>query len=221
MNYNYVLSVLVIPSLLLAGCSVESKSWMNDDRVEVHNDQFTDTFETAKMDDQLLHAVSDYYYRYGNGPANIVVSYDSQSKINTKAQAEKSLWKIREILSRNGVNGIHAATSDAVGSGDISTTLVTFPALAAAAPQNCGLMAGYENPSADISNDPNENPKYRYGCTVESLLAKQVSRPSDLLGKQGFETYADGRRQERVISTQGYYDDKPNEPLDGEKATSN
>ena len=80
-------------------------------------------------------------------------------------------------------------------------------------------MPGYTHPT-DVQSEPNAKPQYRMGCTVETLLARQVARPSDLLGKQGFETNADGRRQERVVSTRGYYGDKPNDALNGESATS-
>lgn len=205
--------------LILSGCSVESKPWVNDSRVEIHDDQFTDTFETAKLNNSVIHAIANYYYRYGNGPMNVVVSYDPKSKVNTKAAAEQALVSLRNGLAQNGIEGVRGTTSALSGSGDISTTLISFQALTASAPQGCKMMPGYDNPADDIPNGVNGDPPYKYGCTVESLLAKQVSRPADLLGKQGFETNADGRRQERVISTHGYYDDKSNESLDGEKAT--
>jgi type IV pilus biogenesis protein CpaD/CtpE len=173
------------------------------------------------MNDAMLHAIGVHYYRYGNGDMNVVVSYDPQSKINTQNRAKASLDYIQSGLSRNGVSHINSALSPARGSGDISSTLISFPALTAKGPSGCGMMPGYNSPAEDIPNDVSEDPSYRYGCTVENLLAKQVSRPSDLLGKQGFEGNADGRRQERVLSTRGYYGDKPNAALDGEKASEN
>ena len=211
----------VAATLLLTGCSVESQSWVNQNRVEIHEDQFTDTFETVKINDATLHAIGDYYYRYGNGDMNVVVTYDPQSKSNTKSRAQSSLAYIESGLLKNGVSRSHSALSPMRGSGDVSTTLINFPALTAASPEGCGMMPGYENPAADIPNNTNIDAPYKYGCSVESLLAKQVARPSDLLGKQGFETNADGRRQERVLSTRGYYGDKSNVKLDGENASDN
>jgi type IV pilus biogenesis protein CpaD/CtpE len=207
--------------LLLSGCSVESETWVNSDRVEVHDDQFTDTFDTAKMDDGTFHAIGDYFSRYGNGEMNVVVSFDPQSKTNTESKAQAAMASIQSGLSRNGISRVHSALSPMRGSGDISTTLISFPALTAAAPSGCGMMPGYENTATDIQGDSGAPPKYKFGCSVESLLAKQVARPSDLLGKQGFETNADGRRQERVLSTRGYYGDKSNTPLEGESASKN
>lgn len=206
-------------ALLLSACSVESKSWVNSNRVEVRNDQFSDTFETSSLNESTLHAIGGHYYRFGNGPMNVVVSYDPSSRINTKANAEKALQEIRTELNRNGVSDVRGTINPMKGSGDVSQTLVNFSAITASAPTGCKMMPGYNNPAEDIPNSTNLDADYKYGCTVESLLARQVARPADLMGKQGFETNADGRRQERVLSTRGYYGDKPNADLNGEKAS--
>lgn len=216
MKSSLALLTLVVLSLFQTACTVESESWVNQDRLEVRDDLFTDTIETRLINDDMIRAVGEYYYRYGNGPLNLVVSYNDHSRTNTRAKAETALKTIRDGLIQNGVQNINATTS--VVASDTSTTLISFPALVADAPTNCGLMPGYEYP-AEMQSDPSAPPKYKMGCTVETLLARQVSRPSDLLGKTGFETNSDGRRQERVLSTRGYYGDAPNAPLDGEKAS--
>lgn len=216
--------ILTLSALtMLSGCTslVESDPWiMNQGRAQIQEDQFTDTFETRKLNAVTFHAIGDYYDRFGNGPMNVVVSYDPQSKINTKSDAQMALMDIQNGLAKKGVQDINVALSEMRGSGDVSTTLVSFQALTASAPKGCGMMPGYEDPSADIPNDTNVDPTYRYGCTVETLLAKQIAKPSDLMGKQGFETDSDGRRAERVISGRGYYSDKENAELKGENATS-
>ncbi len=208
--------------LLLSGCTsiVESDTWINQaGRAQVSEDQFTDGFDTAKLDAGMLHAIANYYERFGNGPMNVVVSYDPKSKINTRPKAQQALSSIQNGLSKNGVGDMKAALSAVSGSGDVSTTLVSFPAITASAPQGCGMMPGYTDPSQDIPNDTNIKQPYGYGCTIETLLARQVAKPSDLMGKQGFETNGDGRRAERVISTRGYYSDTANKKLDGESVS--
>ncbi len=215
---KFILSLSALT--LLSGCSVESETWVNKaGRVEVREDQFTDTFETAKINTGTIHAIGDYYDRFGNGAMSIVVSYDPQSKINSLANAQKSLAHLKNGLSKVGVADLNGTVSAMRGSGDVSTTLISFPAMTASAPKGCGMMPGYDDPSADIPNDTNVDPPYGYGCTVESLLARQISKPSDLLGKQGFETNSDGRRTERVLSTRGYYSDKEFPKLEGENAS--
>lgn len=209
--------------VMLSGCTslVTSDTWVNKSgRAQVVEDQFTDTFETAKINGGMLHAISTYYDRYGNGTMNVVVSYDPQSRLNSLPRAEKSLVAIQSALARNGIRDVKGALSPMNGSGDVSTTLVSFPAITASAPVGCGMMPGYKDPSEDIPNDTNIDPTYGYGCTIETLLSKQIARPSDLMGRGGFETNGDGRRAERVLSTRGYYGDKENTKLDGENATS-
>jgi len=215
--------LMVSAAVLLSGCTslVKSDTWVNPTgRAQIAEDQFTDAFETAKLDSGMLHAISDYYSRFGNGTLNVVVSYDPQSNINNVSSADRALSYIQKGLARNGITDMKGTLSAVRGSGDVSTTLVSFPAVTASAPAGCGTMPGYANPSEDIPDDTNIKPPYGYGCTIETILAKQVARPADLMGKQGFETNADGRRAERVLSTRGYYDNKSNPKLEGEKATS-
>ena len=221
MYLKHAVTVLGCVALLsgLSACSVESESWVNSNRLEIHNDQFTDTVPTEHMNEGLYHAIGEYYYRFGNGKLTALVSYDPNSKVNTKAKAEKAADKLRDGLAENGVRDAEVSIVASPATGDVSTTLITFPAITAMAPQDCGTMPGYQQPN-DIQSNPSAKPDYRFGCTVETLLARQVSRPSDLLGKQGFNNNSDARRQERVLSTRGYYGDKPNAPLQGESATS-
>lgn len=206
--------------ILLSGCSVQSETWVNQaGRAQVTEDQFADYLETSKLNPSTLQSISSYYQRFGNGPMNVVVAYDPLSKTNTVSKAEKALGIIRKGLFQNGVRNINAISSPVKGSGDISTTLVSFPALTASAPASCGTMPGYKDPSQDIPNDTNIKPPYGYGCTIETLLAKQVARPSDLMGAQGGSITSDGRRAERVLSTRGYYGDSENQKLEGESVS--
>jgi type IV pilus biogenesis protein CpaD/CtpE len=218
--YKIILALSAV--VMLSGCTslVTSDTWVNKSgRAQIAEDQFTDTFETAKVNNGMIHAISNYYDRFGNGTMNVVVSYDPQSKINSLPRAEKSLVAIQNGLARNGIADVKGALSEVRGSGDVSTTLVSFPALTASAPAGCGMMPGYADPSEGIPNDTNIKGPYGYGCTVETLLSKQIARPSDLMGRAGFETNGDGRRAERVLSSRGYYSDKENTQLQGETAS--
>ena len=204
---------------LLGACQMNSPTWVNQNRVEVHGEQFTDTFETSKLNDGMLRAIGVNYYRYGNGTMNVVVGYDPKSKVNTSAKAAREASRISSELKRNGVKDLSIQTVALPGTGDGSLTTVTFPALVAKAPSRCGTIPGYNSPTAVPMSAEEEN-HYELGCTVETLMAKQIARPGDLLGRPGFETNADGRRQQTVTSDRGYYDNKPNAPLEGEASSS-
>jgi pilus assembly protein CpaD len=210
---------LVVTASLMSACSMNSPTWVNQSRVEIHNDQFADTFETAKMNDSAIRAVAIYHYRYGNGPMNLVVGYDPKSKTNTQAKANSEAERISRELKRNGVRELNVQTIPLQDTGNTSLTTVTFPALIAKAPAKCGTIPGYNSPTT-VPNTAEGIPPYELGCTIESLMAQQISRPGDLLGRPGFETNADGRRQENVLDQRGYYSDKPNQPLKNSESAS-
>lgn len=203
---------------LLGACSMNSPTWVNQNRVEVHEDQFTDTFETEKMNNGLIRAIATYHYRFGNGPLNLVVGYDTKSRTNTAAKANSEAARISKELRRNGVRDISVQTISLAGTQDRSLTTVTFPAVVAKAPNKCGTMPGYNTPTS-VPETGQGLPAYELGCTIETLMAQQIYRPGDLLGRKGFETNSDGRRQETVVGQRGYYSDKTPEPLEGERSS--
>ena len=206
---------------LISACNLNEPSWTNTQRVEVHEEGFTDTYATSDLNDSMLRAIGVNYYRYGNGPMDVAVSYDPQSGTNNEAQAKQEAKRIQDELSRNGVRNIRVTTTAAEKTGERSSTLISFPALTAKAPESCGMMPGYGSITdlPDTASGPAPSNRYNIGCTVESLMAKQVVRPGDLLGRPGFETNADARRQEAVIWQRGYYGNKSFDPLQGETAT--
>ena len=53
--------ILALSALaLLSGCSVKSETWISKSgRVAVSEEQFADTFETAKINKGLLHAIGN------------------------------------------------------------------------------------------------------------------------------------------------------------------
>lgn len=214
--------VLLASVSLISACNLNEPSWTNTQRVEVHEEGFTDTYPTSQLDDNILRAIGVNYYRYGNGPMDIAVSYDPKSSTNNEAQARGEAKRIQDELARNGVRNIRVTTTAAEGTGENSSTLINFPALTARAPESCGMMPGYAGTVTDVPDTavgPAPSNRYNMGCTVESLMAKQVTRPGDLLGRRGFETNADARRQEIVIWQRGYYGNKSFEPLEGQRAT--
>lgn len=202
-----------------SACTLDEPTWVNSSRVEVHQEGFTDSFDTSSLDAGTLRAIGVNYYRYGNGPMDVAVSYDPSSKTNTRGMAEGEVKRIQTELSRQGVRNLRITATPSERSGDVSKTIVSFPALTARGPEDCGMIPGYENAQTDTPENAEGQAKgYKLGCSIETLMAKQVSRPGDLLGRPGFETNADARRQEEVIWNRGYYSGQF-EPLDGERAS--
>ena len=217
---NRILFLSLITPFLLTACAPEQPTWVTPAKMDVHAEGFDDTFDTAALDPATLRAIGVNYYRYGNGPMDVSVSYDPQSKTNTAAHARAQADRIGKELARNGVHNARISSAALTSSGDKSTTRIAFPALTARPPASCGMMPGYVDRQTNLPETGEGEPKsYQIGCTVESLMAKQIARPGDLMGRPGFETNADATRQERVIWTRGYYGDKSFPPIEGETAT--
>ncbi len=213
------LFLCALASLTVSACTFEQPTWTNGDRVEVHQGDFTDTFKTDELDQATLHAIANQYYRYGNGPMNVAVTYNPQSRVNTAPRARSELSRIEKALQSEGVRDLQSSVLSSDNTDDRSTTIVTFAALTAQAPAGCTMMPGYDSPTQVPNSAEKINPDYKLGCSVETLISKQVARPGDLLGRPGFETDADGRRQEKVLN-RGYYGTVSNAPLQGPSVTT-
>ena len=79
-------------------------------------------------------------------------------------------------------------------------------------PDGCGIAPGLDIKGAN-TEDKIEN--YEIGCSIKTLMAKQVYRPSDLAGTGAATSDYDGRRGIRNIEGTGYYDGAPNAPIEG------
>jgi type IV pilus biogenesis protein CpaD/CtpE len=75
------------------------------------------------------------------------------------------------------------------------------------------MMPGLDNTATDWKGVK----KYGFGCTIESVMAKQIERPADLAGTAALPETSDGRRLSNSIDS--YRDGVPNEKLEGINST--
>jgi type IV pilus biogenesis protein CpaD/CtpE len=190
---------------ILSGCSMTPSSWVNADRLEVHSDNFVDTFALDDLNDETMRAVAGVYNRYGNGPMHVGITTNNNNKANV----------IKKSLQRYGVKDLKIDTTKPER-GMKEMAVISFPALVAKAPESCGAMPSIQS---DLPDTAQGDAPYKFGCTVETMLARQVHNPKDLLGRDGFKTNSDGARTEAVVSRRGYYGDAPNKPLKGESSS--
>ncbi len=98
------------------------------------------------------------------------------------------------------------------GQGDYSRMIVRYDGYSAAAPKDCkNLLPGIDGDALDHDGD------YKLGCSIESVLARQVSRPADLLGNGVVDPTSEGRAAANIVDV--YRAGLPNGPLDGESAS--
>ncbi len=200
-------SLLLTTLILLSACMQNPTTWVNQNRLEIHNDVFTDSFRISELNDSTLRQVAQIYQRYNDG----------EMKVGLTSNNKKDITRIESVLKKYGVKNL-SISSTKPERGMEEMAVISFPALVAQKPKDCGMIPGYDGNLQTPDTAQGEAP-YGLGCTVETMLARQVNRPKDLLGKNGFETNADGARAEGVVSRRGYYDDKSFPPLSGESAS--
>lgn len=200
----------------LAGCSDDLRqSKLNDSPVKVHENIYKKRMRTSDIDDAQLRALSRDYRRHGGGGMTLGVSYNPASDDNTAVKASNNGAELAETLRKNGVEQVNVDVLPVKKSGETSYTLIHFRRYTAEAPSNCALMPGVGK--IHTSTDKMGH-NYQLGCTIDSLLARQVKRPRDLLGRErADDNYASGRRAGNIINR--YREGEPNEPLEGSTAT--
>lgn len=209
------IALLGVSAIGMSACEFNEPTQVNTSRVELREESFSKVYKKGEVEEGEIKMIAHHYYRYGAGDMNLTVTYNPRSKTNTAMEATREGAKIANALRINGVKNVAVDVLPVSGQKS-SDVLVSYPMMVAQAPSGCDDMPGWKDgPMVDHK----ETAKYRYGCTIEKQLAKQISRPRDLMGRSGYTTSTDGRRQQNVLSQGGYYSGTPNEPLDGETAS--
>lgn len=202
---------------MTSGCSQDHDGNISPTitRVEVHKDQHAELYTSHDLKQEMLAQIAADYKRNGDGtPLTLTVQYDPSSSQNTAINATNHATKLAKGLREAGVSNVKSEIMPVLDVGHHSKTLVTYNRYSAHAPEAC---EGNLMPGLNTTTDWKANRDYEYGCSVESQIAKQISRPSDLLGREGFDTPDDGRRAANIIEL--HRTGAPNEPLTGETAT--
>lgn len=185
---------------------------LNDERVQVQGQDFQDDISVADADEGYLKGLAAHYRKYGSGLMDVVVTYDARSYRNTAMKASEQAARISKVLRANGVNDLDVNILPIKGAGDESRIFVRYEGYTAHAPKGCDhLMPGADGDAVEY------DPDYKLGCTIESMLARQVARPADLMGNGVQGQTTDGRAATNIVDL--YRSGAPNEPLEGEQAS--
>lgn len=179
--------IFIFSVLLVCACSPQSTpSMMNTSLPQVVPQTTMEQMPVSKINDGYLYKIASDYDRYGNDALHISLVYDPASKTYGAMKAFEDLADIKARLKKFGVRSV---SGEAVKTDGMEPTLmVTYDSLSAQAPEGCRNMPGLENglTTREIGN-------YKFGCSTDTMLAKQIYRPGDLLGN-GASDPADGRR---------------------------
>lgn len=195
--------------LLLAGCSTDTNSRLaltqeQNKKISLHHNEIRQILPASEFDNEKLKAISAHYDNHGNGPVDVVVTYDPKSSGNTAMTAASEAARISGVLTKSGIANVQTDIMPVSGQGAQSRVMVNYKIVTAKAPAGCEAMGGLEGHETSANQD------YIFGCTTQMQLARQIARPKDLLGREGLDT-ADGRRQSNIVEV--YKTGVPNEAL--------
>ncbi|MES2729108.1 MAG: CpaD family pilus assembly lipoprotein [Pseudomonadota bacterium] len=199
--------------LTACGASFEMPTVMSERRAELATSTHNQSYAESQITDGFLQQMAQYYARYGAGVVGATVTYDP-SVSDSPRDANRLAARISNTLKANGVAEVMTETLPIPNSGREMHALLKFGTITAKGPRDCGQMPAYTGTGGATTN----NETYKYGCTVETLMAQQVMRPADLAGRAPTAA-SDGARQTAVINDRGYYDNKAFAPLAGQTAS--
>ena len=196
----------------VTGCTLDAPTYMSQKKVEVTTRQERIEQETATLDDPALRQIAAYYADHGDGPVDIVVTYNPQSRDNTARHATDSAAHMASVLHKEGVRDVKTDILP-IHASDKSVTYVKYMSYEAQAPEGC---VGME----DINDIAHENYRdYQLGCSTETYLAKQIAKPKDLLGRTEVTEETDARK--RANAVEAYKWTTGSQPLEAESTSGN
>ena len=177
----------ILFSLAVTGCgNLNTPSMMNTSPLRLSEETDIRQIPLAELNDSALAAIMRDYERYGSGALNVSLLYNPSSKTYGKGQAFKDLADIKKKLSTLGARAVKA---EVLESPDMEPTLlIHHDSVRAMAPEGCRPMPGLED-----GLTTREIGDYKFGCSVDTMLAKQIYRPADLAGRADADPI-DGRR---------------------------
>lgn len=170
----------------LAACAPQSTpSMMNIEKPRLVQETTLEQVALKDAGDGYLAGLAERYRRYGTEAMQVSLAYDPTGPY-TAVKAFSDLAAIKDRLRGLGVRNIQAETVQA----DIPapTLMISFDGISAVAPAGCTTMPGM----ADGMTTRHVG-SYKFGCTVDSLLAQQLYRPADLMGADKMDPI-DGRK---------------------------
>jgi type IV pilus biogenesis protein CpaD/CtpE len=206
MIHKFSFTVFVLAAVLTAGCARQSTpSMMNTSMPRVSHETNMEQMPVADVSKGYLYRIAGNYERYGTEKLHLSLAYDPNSKTYNAMKAFKDLAGYKEDLKSMGIHSVQAETVKVEG---IEPTLmVSYDMARALAPAGCRNMPGLDN---GLTTEKIAD--YRFGCSLDTMLANQIYRPTDLYGR-GDSDPGDGRRSANNVE---YYRQVEQEEAEGE-----
>ncbi len=175
-------------------------------RAQIVEGHYHKKYDLLRSNNLNYTDIQNHYMEYGEGSVQLVGFHDHTN--SSQALVKNSLSQLRHYLQSQGLD-VESELLPLQGQNSLS---VSYQTIEATGPKDCTTMAGYSH--TDIGN----NADYNIGCTVEALIARQVSNPRDLLGKDDMDETHHARSSVNIINA--YSTGEQNQPLGGYQASS-
>ena len=199
-------------SMSLVGCNLYEPTALNDTQIRVQEEMLTHDVELADVDEAFIGGLARHYTKHGGGALDLIVTYDPKSYRNTAMVATNKISDIVSSLRDFGVVNVNAGIMPIKAQGDEARLLITYNAFTARAPDGCDeLMPGMDGRSVG------KGAEYKLGCSIDTMIARQVAKPEHLLGRGAVGDPTDGRVAANVVDI--YRTGAENQDLGGESVT--
>lgn len=187
-NQKYLALGLLLIVLTLTACdkSYEQGNF-SQQKIRVEEEKIHRQISFNDIDESFLSDLSENYYRYGDGVMDVTVIYNPKSKKDNAMNATGKAAEIASVLTKK--HHVPVKTSilplkDAQNTGGVLFSYQSYNALA---PEDCELYPGLVDRDHKVSLD------YKFGCNTNTIMAKQIARPKDLMGRGGKDASVTGR----------------------------
>lgn len=204
--------MMVMALGLLAACDLDHSTYLSPNRAQVEQQRYEAQVPVGSIDDNFYKALAQEYKSSGGGQLYLTFVYNPESGGSSAMAASELAGRASKKLRGYGVSDVKADILPVLDSAQSGKVLISYTKYAASGPKDCDVvMPGLENTAMELSWD------YKYGCSLEGQIAKQVARPKDLLGNGAAPATSSGRRA--ANSTANHEAGIPNEPIDGDAIT--
>ncbi len=206
MKNNLIKTInIFVAAVTLSACTQYTPSMMNKSQVQLSNATMMEQVLLKDINDSVLSALADHYLKNGTSMLDLTMTYNPTSKSFTAMKAVHKLKDIKEVLKKKGVTNITSQTM-AIPNG-VASLMVSYDMVQALAPNDCALMPGLSKEDTTRFLED-----YKFGCSTETMIAKQIAHPLDL---QGNGTLGPREARREAVILDGYSRGEPREPLDG------
>lgn len=199
---------MVAALALLGACDLNQATYLSPNRAQVERQRYEAQVPVGSIDDKFYKALAQEYKSTGGGQLYMTFVYNPEAGGSSAMAASDLAGRASKALRSYGVADVKADILPVLDSAQSGKVLISYTKYAASAPKDCEVMPGLEDRAMELSWD------YKYGCSLEAQIAKQVARPKDLLGNGASPATSSGRRAANV--SLNHEAGVPNEPLEGD-----